>query len=294
MPRLCKGVIGSLIIGLLLPLMLYAEEIIWYQMDFPPVYIQDGPNKNLGYQNIVDDLIKAALESQGHTVTYKSANMVRTLHDLKEGLHAGSGGLLKNPDLESYLTFSEPHTLSLAGMLMIRKTDVDMFKPFIDPSGAIVLDNLLKSNSKLIGICKNRPYSPAIDEILKIYATGENSYFRGGKDMGKGLVSMLLSKRIDCAILFPWEAYYIAEQMGREKEMMSIPIQGMTPYVLVYAVFPKNPWGKHMADIINPAIREFRTNKEFLKTKEKWLDEPSVTEYRRYVREYYDGMKETH
>lgn len=292
MPNSWKGVFLGLLFLIPLPLRLCAEEIIWYQMEFPPVYIQNGPYKNLGYQNIVDDLIKAALERHGHKVVYKTANMVRILHDMKNGLHAGSGGLLKSPDLDNFMVFSEPHTIALSGMLIIRKADKDLFRPFIDSSGAISLSDLMQSNTMLIGVCKDRTYSSAIDVILTTYASSGNTYTRGGRDMGKGLFSMLLSQRIDCTLLFPWEAFYIAEQMGREKEMASIPIKEMAPYVLVYAVFPKNQWGQHMVDLINPAIREFRNTKAYHKFKERWLDEESIQQYNRYVRDYYGGVND--
>lgn len=282
-----RGVWLSLVFLVFFPLGLSAEDIIFYQLDFPPVYIQDGPFKHMGYQNIVDDLIKDALEKNGHRVIYKNANIARTLHDLNQGLHVGSGSMLKSPDRESYMYLTEPHSISLSGMLIIRKAEMDVFKPFMDKSGAISLSHLIQSNTKVIGICKDRPYSAAIDDILKTYASQKNTHERGGSDMVKGLVTMLLMERIDCAILFPWEAFYIAGQLGRDKDMMSIPIQEMAPYVLIYAAFPRNEWGKRMVDQINPVIREFRNTQTFHKTKERWLDEASVIKYRQYVRDYY-------
>lgn len=287
---ICFHTLISIFLLLLPATSLAQQQITWYQMNLLPVYIHEGAYQDQGLQDLVDKYIKDALEAEGYTVEFKIANMSRIMQDLREKKHVGCGGLLKTPELEKFIEFSIPHSITLTVGVIIKKNSYDKFAPFINEHGCIELEDVLTQSTLRLGLASERPYTGIIDKILRAQKENTNISYRSGQDISKGLFLMLMHGRFDYTILFPWEARYIQETLEEETEFMSIPVQGMPPYVPAYAGVPKNEWGQAIIAILNPLFESFRNTPDYHEYKEFWLDDNSKAFYREYVKEYYGSQ----
>jgi uncharacterized protein (TIGR02285 family) len=263
------------------------KEIVWYRMDFPPIYIPEGPYKSRELQVLSDGAIQQALEAQGYHVTFRSANMDRIQHGLRNQERACTTGLLVTPELAKTIEFSMPHSLTMPGAVLILKSRLAEFQPFLDAQGRISLELALAQSALRLGVSSGRGYSGVIDEVLLKHPDSPNIFRRKGEDIGTGLLRRLASRRIDYTILFPWEASYIARMMDLPPEQfMGLPIQGMVDYVMAGGACPKNDWGKQIIAIMNAAIERVRDTPENHAIKEYWLDENSRRLYREHWKAY--------
>src|SRR5262249_25542707 len=94
---------------------LAGKKLTWYRMDFPPVYISDGPYRAQEMQGPVDEVIKRELEKHGYTVTFSTANHQRIVHDLQAKQPVCTSILLRSPEYEQTVEYSIPHSLALPG-----------------------------------------------------------------------------------------------------------------------------------------------------------------------------------
>jgi uncharacterized protein (TIGR02285 family) len=277
----------------LLPALLAADappgkKIIWYRMDYPPIYILSGPFQNKDLQAPVDGALKRALEAHGYTLSFGTANQERIRHDLQSGKPACSSALVRDPKLEETFEYSIAHSLALPSGVLIAKRDLERFQRFLDTQGQLDLDALLADSGFRLGLASSRVYGGVIDELLARHGKSAHIFWRSGLDISDGVLRMLLGGRIHYTLMYPWEAVYLARQMRRESEIAALPVKGMLPYVQVVAGCPKNAWGKAVIAIVNDAFRAVRNTPEFHAVKEFWLDENSRVLYRAYVKEFFE------
>ncbi|MBN1984193.1 MAG: TIGR02285 family protein [Chitinivibrionales bacterium] len=279
---------GWIVVIALVPSLLFAQkQIKWYQFDIIPGYIKEGPNKGKGFQDGIDEFIKKTLEEKGYQVVFETAAMARIIADFEAGKPVGSGGFIKNPELEKTMEFSTPHSLALGNSVIVLKSREKDFKPYLTKDGYINLEKVITQSKFKLGIATGRPYSGVIDEILLKYKDNSNIYSRAGSNISEGIMGMLMENRFDYTIMFPWEAKYIKETLEKKDEIVSAHIEGMPPYALIQAAVPKNEWGKQVLAIINPALQKYMATEEYHKVKEYWLDENSKVFYRKLFAEYF-------
>jgi uncharacterized protein (TIGR02285 family) len=283
----------ALLIALLAPLPLRAADpegsaITWYRMEFPPVYISEGPYQALELLGPVDRAILRALEQQGYTVTTYTANWERIAHELHSGKPVCTSLPLRTPELEASLEYSIPHSLALPPGVVIRKSDLARFRRFMTAGGRVALEALLRERELKLGITAGRYYTGIIDTLLGPYQGKPQIFEHYARDAGSGLVRMLLGGRLDYTLLFPWEATYLATLEGKPQALATLPVEGMSDYVLAVGACPKTAWGKQVIAIANLAIRAVRTTAEYQRVKEHWLDEESLVLYRKYLKEYLE------
>jgi uncharacterized protein (TIGR02285 family) len=157
-------------------------------------------------------------------------------------------------------------------------------KPVIDLAG------LLRANTFIIGLAKDRSYGPDVDAVLHQYTTEKNSFTLVAQHLSKNLFEMLMLDRIDGLIAVPEEAMYITEELGIRDKVMILRIQENQKDQetwLSYVACSKTAWGKEVVEHINKVLATERPTERYRSAYEKWLDTGSLDEYRRLYDNYF-------
>jgi uncharacterized protein (TIGR02285 family) len=265
------------------------RKVTWYQMDFPPIYILEGPDRERQMHGGVDEAIRQALEARGYEVAFRVANQERIQHELLSGELACCSALVRNASLEDRLEYTIAHSLALSGGVVIESRDYHRFVPFLNREARLELGTLLADEKFKLGVAASRNYGGVIDQLLGAQLGNPRIFRRPGLDMGTGLLRMLFSDRIDYTLMYPWEAMYVARSLGRERDLVSLPVEGMPEYILGVGACPKSEEGVRVVALVNAAFLGFRNTPEYHALKEYWLDERSKALYRKYVQQYFQS-----
>jgi uncharacterized protein (TIGR02285 family) len=261
------------------------EEIKWLRSDFPPFSIPSGPYVDKGPCDLATALLIDKLDDYKNIVML--SNYKRTLSALKQQKKVGSAVLLKTPEREKFIEFSIPYIVLLPNGIVLLKSQVGKFKPYINKKGYISLEKTITESNLKAGISSGRKYSGIIDKVLKEYKNNENIYVNHKIPIIKPLLILMLKGRLDYILCYPNEARYYAKQLGENEKIVWLPLEGMPKHTLCYVGFPKNEWGKNIINKINPILMKHRNTPEFHNSYESWLDEVSKKRYREYAREFY-------
>lgn len=268
----CMGICGEL------------PKIIWIHADFPPSTILTGEDKGKGVGDKTEKLLQDRLTEYEHTETV--ANYKRIIVQLEAGDKVICTALLKSPEREKFIEFSEISQISFPNGIILKETTYSEIKKYLNNNGELDLEKLLLSDPK-IGISKGRVYGEAVDTILAKHKNNDSVYERSGTDIFKGLIKMMLAGRIDMVLGYPQEFKYVAKEIGNKESIMYLPVKGMPDYLPVYIGAPKNAWGKAIIKKINSILLEKRHTEEYLKFYEDWIYENSIPRYRQVAKQVY-------
>jgi uncharacterized protein (TIGR02285 family) len=260
------------------------DTITWFFADFPPISIVSGKDAGEGYSDRQTRMIQERLAD--YEPRYEIANFERITHEIKMQKKACCASLLKNPDRETYMEFSIPR-FNFSHTLIIKKSERNKFTRYMDKNGKISLSRLLDDQALTLGVSQGRSYTKELDIILEKHKDSPNLLKRSGEDVLKGLISMLIHNRVDCAIGFPNEVLYIALQSGQADEITSLPIAELVKeFTEVYVGCPKNQWGATVIQKVNEILKDIRFSDRYLGYYEKYLDGDSKIRFRKFIDEY--------
>ncbi len=274
-----------LIIGLACPgPVRAADEITWLEADAPPFFIQSGPDRGQGYENIITGIIQENMPDYvHHRVT---ATISRHYRDFMNREKVCNVGLYKTPERERFLYFSIPSFLTLPTVLIIKK---ERFADF-GGSKTVVLDKVLHNRALLIGRAQNRSYGRYVDEVLDRHRGAKNIFVYEGEQLSLNFFRMLQMDRLDGVIGLPEEAMYLAERLGIRDQIMTLAIkenqQGMESW-LSYVACSKTPWGRKVIDRINEILLKERSSERYRAAYERWLDPGCLETYRKLYQEVF-------
>lgn len=267
------------------PISVYAEELVWYKYDMPPVYILSGPYQNQGFIDVLFNKFREEMKGYSHVVLV--ANIKRLTYDVATSNVIGES-LLKTAERQKILEFSVPHTLGFPQFIMIPKIQAEKLKPWLTADGSVMLEKLITESDLKMIVSLGRSYTGFIDEILKKYPDHRNIITRRAKEkILQGILRMILTSRADYTIAYGVEVYYLAKTMAATENFVSFPIEGMPKYILGYTAVPKNKWGKKILNELNPLILKHRNTLQTRKVKETWMDENMKALSRRYMDEVF-------
>ncbi|MGM0462977.1 MAG: hypothetical protein ACQEQ4_11235, partial [Fibrobacterota bacterium] len=176
---------------------------------------------------------------------------------------------------------------STVGVVVLEE-EYHRFVPYLDSADKIDLSGLLLENDAVLGIAAHRQYYRFIDSLVDSYAGQDQVYVRSGEDISSGLFQMLVHRRIDYTLMFPWEASYTRHSLAYEdRDIRFIPVQNVPEYVFAVMAAPRNEWGRNIIKIANKRILEVRNTSKYHRINEYWLSEAERERYRGFIREYY-------
>jgi uncharacterized protein (TIGR02285 family) len=260
------------------------DSITWMEAVAPPFFIHEGPLKGQGYEDLITEIIAQNLPQYEHKHTI--ANISRHYQQWKQGEKSCALAMYKTPEREEFAYFSIPSVFTLPIVLIITK---DSFERF-GGNKNISLQNVLESNSYVIGRSKNRSYGVAFDEVLNTYGNDQNIYSFEGGELSLNLFKMLLAGRIDALPALPEEAMYLAETLGFKEQIMTLSVvenQQNNDASITYVACSKNDWGKRTIDDINTVLVELRPTTTYRAAYERWLDPSSINDYRKLYQDVF-------
>ena len=260
------------------------DEITWLEADAPPFFIEHGPDKGQGYEDVITAIIQHDMPDYVHHRL--TATISRHYHDFKTGKKVCSVGLYKTPEREKFLYFSIPSFFTLPTVIIIKK---DRFADFGN-SKTVSLEKVLQKKDLLIGRAQNRSYGRYVDEILDRHKGAGNIFVYEGEQLSLNFFRMLQMDRLDGVIGLPEEAMYLAEKLGIRDRIMTLTIRenqrGMESW-LSYAACSRTPWGKKVIARINEVLLKERPTERYRAAYERWLDPSSLENYRKLYRRVF-------
>ncbi|WP_319585948.1 TIGR02285 family protein [uncultured Desulfobulbus sp.] len=267
-----------------LPASATKDSITWMEVSMPPYFIQEGPDKNQGYGDLVSAILEEQLPEYEHFEMV--TNVIRHFDKFKQGEKVCSVGLYKTPEREEFMHFSIPSFLTLPPVMITRKDTLSDF----GSRSSIKLEDILRDKKIIIGLSKDRSYGIQIDRLLKQYKDRENLIVYAGQELSANYFKMLMLKRIDGLIGLPDEAMYHAEKLGMRDQLATLIIeenqQGYEGWLCAVGC-SKNEWGRAVIDKINKILLEQRPTDRYRGAYERWLDANSLQRYRTIYQEVF-------
>ncbi len=254
------------------------DSVTWMEANAPPFFILEGDQKGQGYEDVVTDILKENLPEYTHKEI--AANLSRHIYSFKAEEKVCNVGLFKTPEREEFLYFSTPSFFTLPTVLVIKKKDYTTF----GGSKEILLDNLLKEGKVTLGRAAGRSYGKHVDEVLDRYKGKDTLFVFEGDSLSRNFFKMLQKGRLDGLIALPEEALYLAELLNFRDEIMTLTIkENQLSYQswISYVGCSKTEWGKEIIEKINQVLLAQRPTNRYRAAYERWLDESSLTGYRR-------------
>lgn len=263
-----------------------ADKVInWYHANFPPGFILSGPMKGDGYENYLEHLLRDSLQDYEHK--YRVANYSRILEQIRS-TNACCVALLRKPEREEYVEYSQPTMIALSNGLFIQKDRIEEFKPYMDDEGYISIDKLFYESDFRMGVSKGRRYGEPVDRIVDIHSKSKKLLIRGGEDVLEGLLDMLDAQRgVDYVVGYPHEIRWL-NYMGMLKEDFTfIPIREMPKYVISQIGCSKNAWGKEVIRQINQLLADGYIP-EYKERYQRFLPPEAIVLHEKYIKEVFN------
>jgi len=285
----CIILINILIVSLAIlfsPVMVRGEDTItWLKTDFPPVSIAEGKDAGEGIMNKITDLMISDLPDYHHQS--RVANIDRIMTEFEQGQDACAGGFIITEERLKIGYFSKyPSTFLPPVQIVVRKEDKKLF----ESSGMPSLEDLLVNKTLKLGLSSKMAYGKKIDNLVEKYKAKANIFFRHGDDISKGLLRMLLKKRIDYTIAYPWMVEYMLKPEQVDK-LTFIPAKETQVPIMHYVMCSKTDWGLQVIEKINAILKKERPTKRYRSIFERWLPKGEIERYRREYEIQFLGAK---
>jgi uncharacterized protein (TIGR02285 family) len=252
-----------------------AEDTIeWIIVDYPPIYINDGPGKGEGIMNKITELAIKNLPEYQHKITV--ANITRTMVDFEQGKCVCTMGMIKTNERATVAHYSNiPSALLSKNRIIVRKTDL---KALGNPV-MVSLEEMIQNRSLKMGLASNISHGKEADAIINKYKSDANIFYRQGNNVLEGLLQMLLKKRIDYLITLPWLAEYTLKPDEIEK-LSFLEIKESQENIIYYSLCAKTDWGQKVIRKIEAFLLKERPKTEYRSCMERWMPKEMLPEFR--------------
>jgi uncharacterized protein (TIGR02285 family) len=255
-------------------LMMASDTIEWIIVDYPPIYINEGPDKGEGILNKITELAIKHLPEYQHKISV--ANINRTMLDFEQKKCVCTMGMIKTDEREKAAYFSTvPSTLLSKNKIIVRKEDRGLF----GDSDTVSLEALIQNKSLRLGLTSNISHGKEADAIIDKYKSQANIFYRKGTSVLEGLIQMLLMKRIDYLITLPWMAEYLLKP--EERELLSFLAIKECPEIIIYhSLCAKTEWGQNVIKKIDAFLLKERATPLYRSYMEKWMPKDTLADFR--------------
>ena len=251
------------------------KNILWLNANFPPFFISEAAYRNQGIGDEILNLLEENLPDYKHE--RQVANLSRQLKEMGEGHPVCSTAKFRTREREEIMVFSVPIMVIPPNGITVRRQDLKRF----GGGAPVSLATLLGDPTLHLGITRDRSYGKGIDSVLQRYSRAPYVHYRGGGDHYMGLLQMLVKGRVDYLVGFPYEAIYVARQLGLENEIAHIQLTEAGGYTPSYVACSKNEWGQGVIERVNDILRRERPTNKYRGFIERWLDPDGLVEFRK-------------
>lgn len=261
-----------------------SEPLTWLIADQPPQFIISGPEKGRGTIDGVMAYLQERLPEFSHQVNVN--NIQRTMTELQTNGHFAAMGLVKTPEREKLVLFSEPFSASLPPGLLVRRTTLPDLKPYLASDGSLDLEPFLRVGRFSVGVAAGRSYGPETDALLTQYKDRGVVYTRFA-DTGimAGLVDMLSADRVDAVFVYRSEVRYVIRDEAHLGSLIVLPVHPAAKPLTIHVAVPRTEWGRIFLEKLNPILLKARLDPEFRRMADRWSDDETRIQVLRVLQE---------
>ena len=249
----------------------HANEILWVNLNFPPLYIREGSFQGEGYTDKLIEFLANSLPNYQHKTLFFD-NYTAVEQAVRVGtLLCDAAAFYQPPEQreegQNWL-FSAPHTVFFMHNIVVRTEGKEKFDRV--PS----LNHLLKDKTLVLGIQKDRPFGEALDSVLERYQypsiTLTTNIIRRASQDYVGLYNMLLDGEIDYLIDYYPQMAYAARRLNiPESAFTMLPLAEVKqPYGLA-SIRCQQSMDQVIADI-NQVLKISRPSEAFQALTRRW------------------------
>ncbi len=257
----------------------------WFHSDFPPYFIQSGPYKGQGTGDQVETFIMQALPGFEHRVS--SANTARRQEAIRNGMLVCSSAILRTPQREQYMVFSEAYAHILSNGVTTLRSRREALEPFLNARGEVRLAALLESKDFVLTAASGRSYGALVDAALEAgEARGKVRRFASPDIFASGLMELRNNTNTHGLLGYAIELNWNLMRFGLpDREFTFLPIEGEAALVPAHVGCTRTAEGERVIAAVNGLIRAGSLPEVARRTYAAWLPEDVRTVYLQRLRE---------
>jgi len=249
--------------------MILADEtktITWARNDAEPFYILEGSQKDKGFGDEIEALVKIELKNYKHKSIELPLKRVLAAYNKGENLCFSTW---INNTTKNIVYTSLPYVSYYPLGFIVRKSDLNKYD-----QNSIV--NNLNNPKHWFGYPAGRGYGNILDKILKEKDNKNYINQRFGKDSVGGIINLLIKKRIDYTYEYPFVFHYFQKKKEINSLIQFIPTKRKDDKGNLGSIScTKNLWGKEVVLDINKALNKIVKSEQFKKIINKWIAQDS-------------------
>ena len=203
------------------------------------------------------------------------------MEDMKTKPNVCNPNLLKTPEREAFIEFSQPFSLIIPNGIVTTRTRYDKFKPYLTKNGELRLDDLLAHGQHRIGLINNRSYGAGIDAVIKKYAGTKTVVDIPSLNYPVSrLLKLAHHEDYDLVPGHAPELRYLARESGlNESDFIFLTVAEESALVPTYIGCSKSDIGKKFIAAINKFAADEQVQKEDTGAYRSWLDDKTASNY---------------
>ena len=253
----------------------------WYIASFPPINITSGPNRGQGWGDRRLEAITRRLTGYQHEIV--EASGIRMTEDMQRKPNICNTGLLKTPEREQYLIFSDPILWIIPNGAITTRVRYATLKPYLNDRGELKLAEYLQQANPRIGTHASRKYGKGIDATIQKYATANTLVaVPSGAYPAARLLKLANQDEYDIVLGYPAELRYLAREAAlKESNFVFLSIVEEPGLIQTYVACSKSDLGQKVIAQVNKIIGHPQVQDELLVAYKHWLDDETAARYDR-------------
>ncbi|WP_199611532.1 TIGR02285 family protein [Flocculibacter collagenilyticus] len=239
-------------------------DLNWYVFHWPPLMILEGDDKGEGIIDSTLQILIDGLPQYKHKIV--RLPVARAFHETKNGANGCFPALLKIPEREDFILYSQ-YSVMYKSIQAITRKNTAFKHTFTDN---ISLSDTLTNTKLVLGVQYKRSYGDKIDQLIYQFRDSGQVVFRAG-DSKMDLFSMLAKKRIDIVLGFPYEALYAEQVLKSKPKLRSFNITETDKFVYGSVGCSKTSWGKEVITQVNKLLDKEKNKSYYRESLGKWL-----------------------
>ncbi|SDE12743.1 hypothetical protein [Kordiimonas lacus] len=240
--------------------------IYWHFDHNPPVFIRRGPDTGAGVGDCILKYIENRLPDYHHVEVEAVLN--RSIQEMVSRGDVCIAGVFKTAERQNLMAFTDPLFRLLPNRLIALREHEQTVHSFMDEGGAVDLPTFVRESGLMLGVTKDRAYSPAINGLVDD-VSDEIAMVRVPHP---GFAKLMARGRFDYTFGFPFEAAYQFAKLGQGDGYLSFPIKGEAKVMEGHFGCSDTPFGHEVVARVNAIARDDQTTHVFDQIFSPWLD----------------------